>query len=126
MHRGAIKVFSTVGEGTIFNWGLILLIGILADIIRCAIGNKRIAGVRISYLLLALIPFGRTIVIWTNRAEEIADQAAEMGKAYGDTMEAITPIWMLVVMIIVTIIVAFLAERVVEKCMKKSACLMEA
>lgn len=115
-----------MGEGTIFNWGLILLIGILADIIRCAIGNKRIAGVRISYLLLALIPFGRTIVIWTNRAEEIADQAAEMGKAYGDTMEAITPIWMLVVMIIVTIIVAFLAERVVEKCMKKSACLMEA
>ena len=104
-----------MGEGTILNWGLILLIG-----------NKRIAGVRISYLPLALIPFGRTIVIWTNRAEEIADQAAEMGKAYGDTMEAITPIWMLVVMIIITVIVAFLAERMVEKCMKKSACLMEA
>ncbi len=51
-----------------------MLIGILTDIIRCAIGNKRIAGVRISYLPLALIPFGRTIVIWTNRAEEIADQ----------------------------------------------------
>ena len=101
-------------------------VGILTDIIRCAIGNKRIAGVRISYLPLALIPFGRTIVIWTNRAEEIADQAAEMGKAYGDTMEAITPIWMLVVMIIITVIVAFLAERMVEKCMKKSACLMEA
>ena len=115
-----------MGEGTILNWGLILLIGILTDIIRCAIGNKRIAGVRISYLPLALIPFGRTIVIWTNRAEEIADQAAEMGKAYGDTMEAITPIWMLVVMIIITVIVAFLAERMVEKCMKKSACLMEA
>lgn len=32
-------------------------------------------------ILLALIPFGRTIVIWTNCAEEIADQAAEMGKA---------------------------------------------
>ena len=63
-----------MGEGTILNWGLILLIGILTDIIRCAIGNKRIAGVRISYLPLALIPFGRTIVIWTNRAEEIADQ----------------------------------------------------
>lgn len=46
-----------------------------------------------------------------------------MGKAYGDTMEAITPIWMLVVMIIITVIVAFLAERMVEKCMKKSACL---
>lgn len=45
---------------------------------------------------------------------------------YGDTMEAITPIWMLVVMIIITVIVAFLAERMVEKCMKKSACLMEA
>ena len=60
------------------------------------------------------------------KAEEIADQAAEMGKAYGDTMEAITPIWMLVVMIIITVIVAFLAERMVEKCMKKSACLMEA
>ena len=115
-----------MGEGTILNWGLILLIGILTDIIRCAIGNKRIAGVRISYLPFPLIPFGRTIVIWTNRAEEIADQAAEMGKAYGDTMEAITPIWMLVVMIIITVIVAFLAERMVEKCMKKSACLMEA
>ena len=77
------------------------------------------------YPFLALIPFGRTIVIWTNRAEEIADQAAEMGKAYGDTMEAITPIWMLIVMIIVTVIVAFLSERIVEKCMKKSVCLME-
>ena len=32
-----------MGEGTILNWGLILLIGILTDIIRCAIGNKRIA-----------------------------------------------------------------------------------
>ena len=70
-----------MGEGTILNWGLILLMGILTDIIRCAIGNTKIAGVRISYLLLALSPFGRIIVIWTNCAEEIADQAAEMGKA---------------------------------------------
>ena len=114
-----------MGEGTLLNWGLILLIGILTDVIRCAIGNKNIAGVRISYLLLALIPFGRTIVIWTNRTEEIADQAAEMGKAYGDTMEAIIPIWMLVVMIIVTVVVAFLAERAVEKRMRKSVCLIE-
>ncbi len=44
---------------------------------------------------------------------------------YGDTMEAITPIWMLVVMIIITVVVAFLAERIVEKCMKKSVWLMD-
>ncbi|OKZ61013.1 MAG: hypothetical protein BHV88_24280 [Clostridiales bacterium 41_12_two_minus] len=122
---GTLFAFLVAG-GTILNWGLILLIGIMTDVIRRAIGNKRIAGVRISYLLLALIPFGRTIVIWTDRTKEIAEQAAEMGKAYGDTMEAITPIWMLVVMIIITVVVAFLAERIVEKCMKKSACLMEA
>ncbi|MFR3344066.1 MAG: MptD family putative ECF transporter S component [Anaerobutyricum sp.] len=113
-------------KGTILNWGLILLDrnndGRVFD---CAIGNKRIAGVRISYLPLALIPFGRTIVIWTDRTKEIAEQAAEMGKAYGDTMEAITPIWMLVVMIIITVVVAFLAERMVEKCMKKSVWLMD-
>ena len=38
-------------------------------------------GYMSGYPFLALIPFGRTIVIWTNCAEEIADQAAEMGKA---------------------------------------------
>lgn len=115
-----------MGEGTILNWGLILGIGILADVIRCAIGKSGLAGVRISYLLFALIPFGRTIVIWTNRSAEIADQAAEMGAAYGTTMEAITPVWMLVLMIVATIVIAFFAERVIEKCMKKSVCLLEA
>ena len=122
---GTLFAFLVAGACALMGEGTILLIGIMTDVIRRAIGNKRIAGVRISYLLLALIPFGRTIVIWTDRTKEIAEQAAEMGKAYGDTMEAITPIWMLVVMIIITVIVAFLAERIVEKCMKKSVWLMD-
>ena len=114
-----------MGEGTMMNYGLIVLMGILTDIIRYVIGNDQLKGVRISYPPLALIPFGRTIVIWTNRTAEIASQAAEMGKAYGNTMMAITPVWMLIVMIIVTIALAFFAEHIVEKYMKKSIELLD-
>ena len=78
------------------------------------------------YPLFALLPFGRTMVIWTDRANEIVSQAAEMGEAYGKTMEAITPWWMLILMILLTVALAFAAMRVTEKVMKKSAMKFEA
>lgn len=109
------------GEGTALNYVTIIVTGIVVDVIRSAIGNDRIAGVRAAYLLFALLPFGRTMVIWTDRANEIAGQAAEMGEAYGKTMEAITSWWMLIFMILLTVILAFAAMRVTEKVMKKSA-----
>ena len=114
------------GEGTALNYVTIIVAGIIVDVIRCVIGNDRLAGVRAVYPLFALLPFGRTMVIWTDRANEIVSQAAEMGEAYGKTMEAITPWWMLILMILLTVALAFAAMRVTEKVMKKSAMKFEA
>ena len=114
------------GEGTALNYVTIVVAGIIVDVIRCVIGNDRLAGVRAVYPLFALLPFGRTMVIWTDRANEIVSQAAEMGEAYGKTMEAITPWWMLILMILLTVALAFAAMRVTEKVMKKSAMKFEA
>ena len=57
---------------------------------------------------------------------KIASQAAEMGEAYGKTMEAITPWWMLILMILLTVVLALVAMRVTEKVMKKSVMSFEA
>ena len=38
-------------------------------------------GVRAAYPLFALLPFERTMVIWTDCANEIASQAAKMGES---------------------------------------------
>lgn len=108
------------GEGTALNYVTIIGTGILVDVIRTLVGNGQIKGVRATYPLFALLPFGRTMVIWTDRENEIAGQIAEMGAEYGKTMEAVTPYWMLVFMIFLTIVLALAAERVVEKVMKKS------
>ena len=114
------------GEGTALNYVTIIIAGIIVDVIRSRIGNDRFAGVRASYPLFALLPFGRTMVIWTDRANEIASQAAEMGETYGKTMEAITSWWILILMILLTVILALAVMRVTEKVMKKSVMKFEA
>lgn len=109
------------GEGTLLNYAVILVLGIVSDLVRNVCGGDTLKGIRTAYPIFALIPFGRTMVLWTDRANELAADAEEMSAAYSETMAAVTPVWMLVVMLAVTIVLAIAAERVTEKVMKKTA-----
>lgn len=109
------------GEGTMLNYAVILVLGIVSDLVRTACGGDTLKGVRTAYPVFALVPFGRTMVLWTDRANELAADAEEMSAAYSETMAAVTPVWMLVVMLVVTVLLAAAAERVTEKIMKKTA-----
>ena len=109
------------GEGTLLNYAVILVLGVVSDLIRAACGGDTLKGVRTAYPVFALIPFGRTMVLWTDRANELAADAEEMGAAYSETMAKVTPVWMLAVMLVVTLLLAIAAERVTEKAMKKTS-----
>lgn len=83
--------------------------------------GKMLKGVRTACPIFALVPFGRTMVLWTDRANELAADAEEMGATYSEAMANVTPVWMLIVMLAVTILLAIAAERVTEKVMKKTS-----
>lgn len=109
------------GEGTMLNYAVILALGIVSDLVRNACGGDTRKGVRTAYPIFALVPFGRTMVLWTDRANELAADAEEMGATYSEAMAKVTPVWMLIVMLAVTILLAIAAERVTEKVMKKTS-----
>ena len=114
-------ICAIMGEGSMLNYLVMIVMGLLVDCIRRCAGNETLGGVRAAYPLFALLPFGRTMVVWTDRASTLAENAAEMGAPYAGTMANVSSVWMLVLMIIATMLAACIAERVTEKIMKKSA-----
>ena len=110
-----------LAKGAILNYAVILVLGIVSDLVRNACGGDTLKGVRTAYPIFALVPFGRTMVLWTDRANELAADAEEMGATYSEAMAKVTPVWMLIVMLAVTILFAIAAERVTEKVMKKTS-----
>ena len=114
-------ICAIMGEGGALNYLVMVAMGLLVDCIRWRAGNEKLGGVRAAYPLFALLPFGRTMVVWTDRASTLTENAAEMGAPYADAMAAVSSVWMLILMIIATALVACIAERVTERLMKKSA-----
>ena len=117
-------ICAIMGEGGALNYLVMVAMGVLVDYIRWRTGNEKLGGVRAAYPLFALLPFGRTMVVWTDRASTLAANEAEMGASYAEAMANVSSVWMLILMIIVTILVACIAERMTEKLMKKSVAML--
>ena len=102
-----------------------LIAGLIAEAIRKSMGYQSKNGTLLSYAVFSLGMVGNLLPIWLFR-QSFLDNMVERGMPidYVETMRAVTPLWLLFVMIAATFAVAFvggmIGNAIVKKHLKKA------
>jgi len=103
---------------------LILGGGILSDVVRLAVNNHTVKGLRAAYPLLAIGNIGWVVNLWA-KPEWYHDGAVEeMGEAYAEGITALQTPGHLVAVVVLTAVVAVLAIALCTKADRKSAAML--
>lgn len=93
---------------------------IMAEIIRKITGYNNFKGNLLGYAFFSLGMVGSPLPIWLFR-ESFSQQMVSQGMPvdYVETMNAVTPIWVLVVMVVATFLLAFVGGLIGKALLKK-------
>lgn len=97
----------------------IIAVGIIADVIRSAVGNASLKAIRFSYPVMALLLFGQLLTLWIKTDTYLSMAAEEMGsETYAAGLQAwATPLGLIGAVVII-FICGIIGERIAEKLWK--------
>lgn len=119
-------VYFAAGELSDLLLVTLVITAVAAEIIRKVGGYDRLKSNQLSYIVFVFGMFGSPLYIWAFREYTIGSAVKEMSEPYAAQMEAMTPPWMLAVVIVATLCFAvmgtLIAKGVLKKTNKKFMC----
>lgn len=114
---GILMVFTTGNSWIMFVF--CLLLGLISDLITKAGGYTSKKMSLMGYYVFSIWPVGSFFPIWLMRDAYFDGVVASMGEAYAEGLKAMTPYWIIPVMIVYTIAAAVVGGLVAGKMNKK-------
>lgn len=114
---GILMVFTTGNSWIMFVF--CSLLGFVSDLITKTGGYTSRRMSMIGYCVFAIWPIGSFFPIWIMRDAYFASVVASMGEAYAQELKAMTPYWIIPVMIVYTVIAAVIGSLISGKMNKK-------
>lgn len=97
-----------------------LVAGVIAEALHKAPGYNTFKGLRVSYAVLALVPFSQMLSLWTNTDTYVTMAVAEMGtEAYGTALRSYANAGGLVLAVILTLAVGYASTYLAVAALKK-------
>lgn len=97
-----------------------LIFGLIGDFIIGSGNYKDFKTISIGYMIFQLWLIGIYLPIWFSRQAYIADLAAKLGNEFATTLENITPVWVLALLVILILIAAFIGINIGKKVCQKT------
>lgn len=119
---GLLMVFTTGNTWVMFVFCTVL--GIVSDLITKTGGYTSKKMSMVGYLVFAIWPVGTFFPIWLMRNSYFTSVIDSMGEAYANSLKAMTPAWILPVIIAYTVVAAlagwFIAGKINKKHFEKA------
>ena len=124
--KGMILIMSSIIGLLMFATGhmwttpvMAIFVGILAEVISSAGNYKNTKVIVIGYSIFNCWSIGAMLPIWLYRDYYFQYMAGSAGEAYAEAIKAVTPMWILPVMIVLAIIGGVIGGLIGIKLLKK-------
>lgn len=111
---GVILLLLAIGDAVAWHVIPLVMIAVLAEVIR-AISRDHWAGEVAAAVIMSFSTFGYYGQIWFHRAYTYECALEEMPAGYGDALMALSPVWVLPVVLIIGVAVSVLIAEVTAK-----------